>query len=75
MQVKTFYSEISINDLDDQINKFIHDGNYKIVETKRTAYNNGGFIDYSAQVMYTERLDSMMDVIEQLEFNILNNQN
>ena len=75
MKVSTFYSEISINDLDDQINKFIHDGNYKIVETKRTAYNNGGWTYFTAQVQYTERLDSMMDIIAQLEFNILNNQN
>ena len=75
MKVKTFFSEISIEDLDDQIDKFIDDGNYKIIELKKTAYNNGGWTDFSAQVQYTPLLDSMIDIIEKLEFNILNNQN
>ena len=75
MKVATFYSEISIEDLDDQINKFINDGNYKIIELKKTAYNNGGWTDFSAQVQYRPLLDSMIDIIAQLQFNILNNQN
>jgi hypothetical protein len=70
MLVETFQSEISIDDLDDQINTFIEDGNFKIVETKRTAYCNGGFIDYTAQVMYAPILESMMDIIEQILQNI-----
>ncbi|MFT7158476.1 MAG: hypothetical protein ACI8Q1_003508 [Parvicella sp.] len=75
MKVIHFYSEISVDDLDDQINKFIHDGNYKITDIRKVAYNNGGWTDFTAQVQYTERLDSMIDIVEQLEFNILNNQN
>tara|TARA_R110000787_G_scaffold39191_1_gene98440 strand:- start:157 stop:384 length:228 start_codon:yes stop_codon:yes gene_type:complete len=75
MKVETFFSEINIEDLDRQINKFVSDGNYQVTDIKRTAYNNGGWTDYSAQVQYTERLDSMIDIVAQLEFNILNNQN
>ena len=70
MLVETFQSEISIDDLDDQINTFIEDGNFKIVEAKRTAYCNGVFIDYTAQVMYAPILESMMDIIEQILQNI-----
>jgi hypothetical protein len=52
MKVKTFFSEIDMDDLDDQINKFLHDGNYKFTEIKRTGRNNGGVMDFSAQVQY-----------------------
>ena len=52
MKVIHFYSEINGEDLYDQINKFIRDGNYRITDFKNTSRNNGGVMDFSAQVQY-----------------------
>lgn len=68
MKVETFQSEISMNDLEDQIQKFLRDNNYEEVERRTSSHNFSGFIDYTAQVQYQEYI-SLIDVVEEIERN------
>ena len=57
--VKTFQSEISYEDLKDQIQDFLIEGNYKEVERRLKAILRGGWTDFTAQVLYEERTPLM----------------
>ena len=72
LKVETFYSEISIEDANDQIFKFLRDNNFEEVERRTSSYNNGGWIDYVIQLQYRDNFPSLVDVVEKLELNTLN---
>jgi hypothetical protein len=68
MMVETFYSEISLEDLEDQISKFLLDNNFRQIEKRLTSCISSGHVDYVAQVMYEEDY-CLHEIVEEIERN------
>ena len=68
-------SEISYQDAKNQALKFIFDNNFEEVDRRSEIDVRSGFNDYIIHLTYKDNFESILDIVAQLEFNILNNQN
>ena len=74
MKVK-ITSEISYQDAKNQALKFIFDNNFEEVDRTSKIDVMSGFNNYIIELTYKDNFESITDVVAQLQFNILNNQN
>lgn len=75
MKTKIFQSEISIKNLEEQIDYYVTDNNLNIVEIdiKAHAINRGkaSFIDYIAVLYYEEHIEESLDeLVDRMELNL-----
>ena len=72
LKVNTFHSEISIEDAEEQVFKFLRDNNFEQVDIRTPTYWNGSCVCYVIQLQYKDNFPSLVDVVEKLQLNTLN---